>query len=165
MIIAPDVFTIDRGMYTPEIAVEWFKDPALGTPTPLFTGRTLRYSAENDWEVAGTNATAAWKSLAQAPKTIKSAFAQVDTTDRPREGYYELIGPKIAGNPHGLDEVALVRHGGVAFGTALDDIPRTSLYAWPAWLKERKTPGVLWIDDSTGDMRYAAVRARHLPEV
>ena len=48
MIIAPDVFTIDQGTYTPEIAVKWFKDPQLGRPTPLFVGRTLRYSEADD---------------------------------------------------------------------------------------------------------------------
>lgn len=164
MIIAPDVFAIDQGTYTPEIAVEWFKDPSLGTPTPLFVGRTLRYSEADGWEVAGTSATAAWKPMSQAPKTIKAAFDQVDPP-RPVEGYYELVGPKIAANPHGLDEVALVLHGGVTFDAPIDDMPRTSLYAWPAWLKKHHAHGVLWIDESTGETRYAAVSAQYMPKL
>jgi hypothetical protein len=163
MIIAPDVFTIDQGAYTPEIAVDWFNDPRLGKPTPLFVGRTLRYSNDNGWEVAGTTATAAWKSMEQAPKTVKSAFEEADT-DGVAEGYYELIGPKVAGNPHGLKSPAVVRHGGVAFGAPIDDIPRTSLYAWPAWLKKHKAQGVLWIDDSTEETRYAVVSAEYMPK-
>lgn len=162
MIIAPDIFVIDQGTYTPEVAVEWFKDPKLGKPTPLFVGRTLRYSNADGWEVAGTTANAAWKSMDAAAKTVKTAFEQVDTSNV-AEGYYELIGPKISGNPHGLDEPAVVRHGGVAFGGPTDDIPRTSLYAWPRWLKQHRAQGVLWIDDSTDETRYAVVSMEYMP--
>lgn len=162
MIIAPDVFTIDQGKYIPEIAVDWFKNPKLGTPTPLFVGRTLRYSNADGWEIAGTTASAAWKSIDDAPKTIKAAFDQADTS-RAYEGYYELVGPKISKNPHSLNEPALIRHGGVAFGAPVDDIPRDSLYAWPAWLKKHKAQGVLWIDDSTDETRYAVVSAQYMP--
>lgn len=167
MIIAPDVFAIEQGAYTPEITVDWFKDPRLGIPMPLFVGRTLRYSAENGWEVAGASAATAWKRLSQAPKTVKAAFDQVDTSGDyyTVEGYYELIGPKLTGNPHGLDEVTLVRHGAGAFAPGITDVPRTSLYAWPAWLAQAGAPGVLWVDDSTGERRYAAVRREYMPEV
>lgn len=164
MIIAPDAFTIDQGTYTPEIAVEWFKDPALGTPTPLFVGRTMRYSADDGWEVAGTSANSPWKKLDQASKAIKSAFEEAEDVDEV-EGYYELVGPKLAGNPHGLDAPALVRHGGVDFGAPIDDIPRTSLYAWPAWLKKHDALGVLWIDDSTEETRYAVISSEYLPRI
>jgi hypothetical protein len=163
MIIAPDVFTIHQGAYTPKIAVDWFNDPTLGNPTPLFIGRTLRYSNADGWEVAGTNPNSPWKKIDQAPKTVKAAFEQADVPE-PTDGYYELIGPKLAGNPHGLNEAALIRHGGVTFGAPIDDIPRTSLYAWPKWLKEHQAQGVLWIDDSTQETRYAVVSAQYLPE-
>ena len=162
MIIAPDVFTIDQGTYIPEVAVEWFKDPTLGKPTPLFKGRTLRYSNAEGWEVAGTTATGPWKRIDDAAKTVKAAFDQADTS-KAFEGYYELVGPKIAGNPHGLNEPAVIRHGGVAFVGVLDDFPRTSLYAWPAWLKKHKAQGVLWIDDSTEETRYAVISMEYMP--
>lgn len=164
MIIAPDVFTIDQGAYTPEIAVDWFNDPTLGKPTPLFIGRTLRYSADDGWEVAGTSANAPWKKLDQAAKTVKTAFEQADVPE-PADGYYELVGPKFAGNPHSRDDVALLRHGSGEFTGPIDDIPRTSLYAWPRWLHEHGVQGVLWIDDSTEETRYAAVSVEYLPQI
>lgn len=153
---------IKQGAYTPRIAVDWFADPRLGTPTPLLIGRTLRYSDTDGWEVGPTGATGAWKRLAEGPKAIKAAFDRTDTSD-PVEGYYELIGPKIAANPHGLKAPALVRHGDGGFDVPVDDIPRTSLYAWPAWLKKAGAQGVLWVDHSTGAPRYAVVNGQYLP--
>lgn len=158
MITAPDIFTIEEGLYTPEIAVDWFTDPALGTPWPLFIGRTLRYSETKGWEVAGASAGAAWKNLSQAPKTVKAAFEAAEVDKAPAEGYYELVGPKLAGNPHGLDDVLLMRHGHVSFGADLDGLPRASLYAWPTWLRAHGAQGVLWIDDSGEETRYGAIR-------
>lgn len=163
MIIAPDVFVIDQGTYTPEIAVEWFKNPKLGKPTPLFVGRTLRYSNDDGWEVAGTSPNTPWKKVSQAPKTVKAAFEQAGVPE-PTEGYYELVGPKIAGNPHDRNDIALLRHGSGEFTGPIDDIPRTSLYAWPAWLKKHDAQGVLWIDDSTEETRYAVVSMEYLPK-
>lgn len=162
MINAPDVFAIEDGLYVPKIAVEWFADPALGVPKPRLAGRTLRYTTADGWEIAGTTATAAWKPMSQAAKTVKAAFEEALTGEE-TDGYYELIGPKLAGNPHQLDHVELVRHGSGTFDYSIDDIPRTSLYAWPKWLRGHGLQGVLWVDDSGPEARYAAVRLEYFP--
>lgn len=160
MINAPDVFAIEDGLYVPQIAVEWFNDPMLGVPKPRFAGRTLRYSDADGWEVAGTTATSAWKPMAQAAKTVKAAFEEAHS-GQDSEGYYELIGPKLAGNPHQLDHFELIRHDSASFDHSIDDIPRTSLYAWPKWLRSHGLQGVLWVDDSGPEVRYAAIRMEH----
>ena len=98
LIIAPDVFTIDHGTYTPEVAVEWFKDPTLGKPAPLFKGRTLRYSSNTDgWEVAGAIATSAWKHIDDAAKPSRPR--RPADTSKASEGYYELVSPKSPETP------------------------------------------------------------------
>jgi|SRR5690606_34456734 len=163
MILAPDVFTIEQDRYTPTVAIDWFADKTNGTPSPLWTGRTLRYTADQGLEIAGTKPGTPWKPTSKAAPTIKKALSGLDTDDL-EPGYYELVGPKLAGNPHGLDDVELRAHGsGIIAENDLDAMPRTSLFAWPAWLERTGLHGVLFTHtDPDGTVHYAAVRAAYL---
>jgi hypothetical protein len=163
MILAPDVFAIEQGRYTPTVAIDWFADKTNGTPSPLWTGRTLRRTPDHGWEIAGTKPGTPWKPTSKAAPTIKKALASL-TADDPEPGYYELVGPKLAGNPHGLDDVELRAHGsGLIDQDDLQSMPRTSLFAWPAWLERTGLHGILFTHtDTDGTVHYAAVRSAYL---
>jgi hypothetical protein len=169
MITAPDVFAVSDGTYTPDVAIDWVAQH--GEATVLHLGRTLRYSTADGWEFGpqGAAAKPVWKSIDKAPKTLKRAFdTAVGTDGGPEiddraEGYYELIGPGLAGNPHGKadGEFALVRHGVTFFD---EQPPRTSLYALAKWIAKYEVPGILWRWDTPGgDTQFAAVRVSLLP--
>lgn len=163
MIIAPDAFTTEQGHYTPDVAVDWFPDKTIGTPSPLWIGRTMHLSEDGTWDIAGTKPGTPWKPTSKAAPTIKKALDNVNL-DGAEPGYFELIGPKLAGNPHGLDEVELRAHGsGTIEAADLATMPRTSLFAWPAWLERTGLQGVLWTDATGDETRYAAIRRRHFP--
>lgn len=177
MIIAPDVFATDQGgTYTTDIATAWITEH--GTPSPLRIGRTLRYTPESGWEYGPAKADAklTWKPLDSAPKTLRNTIG--DTADLPegaigflpdRAAHYELIGPKIAGNPHGLDQHAIIRHGMTSNDDADDftAVATTSLWALVRhWFpRHPHHQGILWTwDDNASDWpRYAAVRRDRLP--
>ena len=60
-------------------------------------------------------------------------------TDVPREGTYELVGPKVQGNPYRLDTHRLVRHG----EAVLDGVPLT--YAsLREYLGAHEIEGIVW---------------------
>lgn len=161
MIHAPDVFEVDEhGRYTPTVAVPWIETD--GTPTVLHVGKTLRYSTDEGWEVTTAKTTTpdpTWKPISKAAKAVKEAFAAAAAADDPAPGYYELIGPTFAGNPHNLDDFQIVAHGSVPVeGTP----PRSSLYALGPWLEQRGIPGILWMWDTADGRVFAAVRAEQL---
>lgn len=164
MITAPDVFEVADGVYTPTVAVDWVAHN--GEAAVLHVGRTLRYSAADGWEVGPQSPSAkpVWKAIDKAPKTIKRAFDAATPAEDPAEGYYELIGPGLAGNPHskGDGEFAIVRHGVTFFE---EQPPRTSLYALAKWIKSYEVPGILWRWAAPGGdaPQFAAVRAELLP--
>ena len=178
MIIAPDVFATDQGgTYTTEIRTPWIAEH--GTPSPLYTGRTLRYTPQNGWEYAPGKADTklTWKPLTSAPKTLRNTIGDpADLPDRAigflpdRKAHYELIGPKIAGNPHGLDEPAIIRHG-MTDGDETDNftgLPTTSLWALVRhWFPHHPYQGILWTWHENTDQwpHYAAVRRDRLPHV
>ena len=58
--------------------------------------------------------------------------------DRFPDGTYELVGPKVQGNPYGL-----VRHALLAHGENLDDVPRT-FDALRAYLNDHRMEGIVW---------------------
>lgn len=164
MITAPDVFEVTGGTYTPTLQTPWVAQH--GTASTLYTGRTMRYTHEDGWEVgpASITAKASWKSIDKAAKAIKEAFGTVELPPSPAEDYYELIGPGLAGNPHGKDEgeFALIRTGEL---TLIPQPPRTSLYALADWMDTHGIPGILWRwdDPDGGETRIAAVRRDLLP--
>jgi hypothetical protein len=161
MITAPDVFEVDEhGRYTPTVAVPWVQTD--GVPTVLHVGRTLRYCPEEGWQVTTAktpNLDPTWKPISKAAKAVKEAFAAAAAADNPAPGYYELIGPTFAGNPHHLGDFQLITHGSVPLN---ESPPRTSLYALGPWLNARDLPGILWSWDTADGRLFAAVRAEHL---
>lgn len=55
------------------------------------------------------------------------------------DGTYELIGPKVQGNPYGLDRHRLVRHG----STEIIEVPRT-FDGLKAWFSTHRIEGIVW---------------------
>lgn len=55
------------------------------------------------------------------------------------EGTYELVGPKIQGNPYRLDAHRLMAHGGIV----LEDVPR-DFAGLRAWFAEHPIEGIVW---------------------
>lgn len=70
----------------------------------------------------------------------------------PPDGTYELIGPKIQGNPHGLDYHALVPHG----ETILGNVPR-DFEGLRAYLGQHEIEGIVFCHP---DGRMAKVKRR-----
>lgn len=161
MIIAPDVFEVDEhGHYTPTVARPWVQTD--GVPTVLHVGRTLRFCPEEGWQVTTAKAPTpdpVWKPISKAAKTVKEAFAAADAGADPAPGYYELIGPTLAGNPHQIGDFQIVAHGDVPVQGAP---PRTSLYALGPWIRNASIPGILWSWDAPQGRLFAAVRVEHL---
>lgn len=60
-------------------------------------------------------------------------------SDLPRDDTYELCGPKIQGNPEGLDEHTLIRHGRYT----LPEAPR-DFDGLKAYLAEHDIEGIVW---------------------
>lgn len=55
------------------------------------------------------------------------------------DGTYELVGPKIQGNPNGWDRHYLIVHG----GETLDNVP-TTFDALRQWLADHRYEGIVW---------------------
>ena len=68
------------------------------------------------------------------------AFAQ-DLLHPPSDGTYELIGPRINGNPYGAEQHTLVRHGALNYGSAPDLRNYDEIRAW---LAVQPTEGLVW---------------------
>lgn len=67
------------------------------------------------------------------------------------DGTYELLGPKVQGNPEGYQTHALVRHGGIVL-----DAPRT-FDGLKEWLSGRDIEGIVWHHP---DGRMAKIKGR-----
>jgi len=65
----------------------------------------------------------------------REAFGRADFED----GTYELVGPKIQGNPHGLERHELWGHGDVV----LVDVP-TTYDGLRDWLEAHEVEGIVW---------------------
>jgi hypothetical protein len=65
----------------------------------------------------------------------REAFDEGDFTD----GTYELVGPAIQGNPHGLENHQLWKHGAETF----EDLP-TDFEGLRQWLSEHHVEGIVW---------------------
>jgi hypothetical protein len=161
MINAPDVFEVDEhGRYTTTVAVPWVHTD--GVPTLLHVGRTLRFCPDEGWQTTTAKTTTlepVWKPISKAAKSVKEAFAAADAAEAVEPGYYELIGPTFAANPHGLGDWKVVAHGSVPLA---GQPPRTSLYALRNWVRNADIPGILWSWDAPEGRLFAAVRADQL---
>jgi hypothetical protein len=74
----------------------------------------------------------------------------------PAEGTYELVGPKVQGNPYGLAKHALWRHG----ETVLDDVPR-DFAGIREWLSVHpNVEGIVWHRDRSADPDMVKLKRR-----
>ncbi len=68
------------------------------------------------------------------------------------DGTYELIGPKVQGNPHGVDGHQLIKHG----STELAGVPR-DFDGIRDWLADHPVEGIVWYHP---DGRMAKIKRR-----
>lgn len=140
-----------------------------GVPTRKFDGTCMMFDGEQWWarrEVKeGKSAPAGFVALGTDPETGKtigwepaeqSSFARhlADaigyTGSEP--GTYELVGPKINGNPEQMDCNALVPLGDIEF----EDVP-VDFDGLAAWLHSRPWEGIVWHHP---DGRMAKIKKR-----
>jgi hypothetical protein len=78
-----------------------------------------------------------WLPVGDGPedKYFREAFEHSSYPD----GTYELLGPKVQGNPERLSEHRLVAHGNIH----LEDVPRT-FEAIKEYLRDRDIEGIVW---------------------
>ncbi|GAA0353182.1 DUF5565 family protein [Actinoallomurus spadix] len=156
---------------TPNPECGWVFD-GQGRPTRKFDGTCVRYDGERWWarrevkpgkgrppgfvEIVHdeqTGKTVGWEPAEQSG--FQRFLAEAIDAGSWEPGTYELVGPKINGNPEGLDHHALVRHGAEDLG----DVPRD--YAGlAAWLRAHPWEGVVWHHP---DGRMAKLKRRDLP--
>lgn len=104
----------------------------------------------------GTGKTVGWVPVGDGPEDRwhREAFALMSREDV-RDGTYELIGPKIQGNPEKSLDHTLVPHGPERL-TLADDPPRT-FDGLAAWLSEHDVEGIVWHHP---DGRMAKIKGR-----
>jgi hypothetical protein len=115
------------------------------------------------WPVAHdeiTGKTVGWEPMAGSAFATFHAEA-VRNTGIVRAGTYELIGPKINGNPEGVDVHALVPHGWASQSICQDyaTAPR-DFDGLRDWLRARPYEGVVWHHP---DGRMAKLKRRDFP--
>jgi len=93
----------------------------------------------------------------------QSSYAKVFTTvDKPVDAApgetFELVGPKVNGNPHGFPDHRLVRHG----ADVATDLPGDydGLRSWLAAVVDGSTEGIVWHHP---DGRRAKLKVRDFP--
>ncbi|MDE2096557.1 MAG: hypothetical protein KGL39_04865 [Patescibacteria group bacterium] len=72
------------------------------------------------------------------------------------DGTYELLGPKVQGNPEGTEKHVLVRHGGVGMAGELGGVPR-DFAGLREWLSQHDVEGIVFHHE---DGRMAKIKAR-----
>lgn len=158
----PTVFRRDpermsRVLDTPHEDCLWVLDGE-GTPTRKYDGTCVMLDESGDWwarrEVKrdkapppnfraeetdpNTGKTVGWEPIDQS--AFAKAFATVTGVDELEPGTYELCGPKVNGNPEGLDTHRLISH---ANAEVLTDVPRT-FEALREYLADFPHEGIVW---------------------
>lgn len=87
------------------------------------------------WLPVGNDPGDQWHSEALAVARGALYFAYMEIQD----GTYELVGPKVQGNPENLPVHMLIKHG----SEVLNDAPRT-FDELKAYLKDRNIEGIVW---------------------
>jgi hypothetical protein len=110
-----------------------------------------------------TGKTVGWEPAEQSAfwKHLRAALDAHDAAGAPdvAPGTYELIGPKINGNPEGAERHTLVPHGADDLG----DVPRDH-DGLAAWLHARPYEGIVfWRDPSDPDCDKAKIKRRDFP--
>ena len=106
------------------------------------TGKTV------GWEPVGQSSFARWH---------HEALAYDEGRPWP-EGTYELVGPKVNGDPEGYGYHALIRH---AYADKLGAAPR-DFNGLAQWLHARSYEGIVWHHE---DGRMAKIKARDFPKI
>jgi hypothetical protein len=149
-----------------------------GTPTRKYDGTCVMFDGEKWWarrEVKPgklpppgfveveydeeTGKTIGWEPGEQSPfaKWLAQADAALVIGARPLHGStYELVGPKVNGNPEGYSEHHLIEH---AEADRLPDAPR-DFDGLAAWLHAHKYEGIVWHHP---DGRMAKIKKRDFP--
>jgi hypothetical protein len=156
---------------------EWVLDGE-GTPTRKYDGTCVMFDGEKWWarrEVKkGKSAPVGFVEVerdAETGKTVgwepveQSAFARwhadaLDDDEFPQpwlKGTYELIGPKVNGNPERYDSHALIFHGAAE---GFDDAP-LDFDGLAKWLHAHPYEGIVWHHP---DGRMAKLKKRDFPE-
>lgn len=112
----------------------------------LFKRRELRQGEPQpaDFELADADAvtgkTVGWTPVGEGPEDrwFREAFAALAT---PIDGTWELLGPKVQGNPEGLTSHVLVRHDEAL---AIADPPPRDFEGLKTWMTGRNIEGVVW---------------------
>ena len=106
------------------------------------------------WEPVEQSAFARWHA---------EAIRESDDQDWPRpwpHGTYELLGPKINGNPEGLETHVLLLHAAAA---ELDGAPR-DFDGLAAWLHAHPYEGIVWHwPQPDGTVKMAKIKRRDFP--
>ncbi|RFU38217.1 hypothetical protein DZF91_28835 [Actinomadura logoneensis] len=173
----PTVFTRDwagdpkRVTRVPDPECTWVL-AGLGVATRKFDGTCVRFDGERWWA----------RREVRAGRTAPDGFVAVDADEvtgktvgwEPAEssafwkylraaagdaaweaGTYELIGPKVNGNPEGVGTHTLVPHG----GERLDGVPR-DFDGLREWLLAHPYEGIVW---HAPDGRMAKLKRRDMP--
>jgi hypothetical protein len=111
-----------------------------------------------DWELADrdleTGKSVGWVPVGNGPEDRYHREALEYCGALP-DGTYELIGPKVQGNPERTDCNLLVLHGNGIAGP-IDDVPRT-FDGLREWLSDKNIEGVVWHHP---DGRMAKIKLR-----
>ena len=84
-----------------------------------------------------------WRPVTDAPedKWHREGWAfEKKLGSAPADGTYELVGPKVQGNPEGIEAHVLIRHGSILFN---EDPPRT-FDGLRGWLATAGVEGIVW---------------------
>lgn len=123
----------------------------------LYKRRELRKGevAPPDFEMADvddeTGKTIGWIPIGDGPEDRYHREAHLKEPDL-RDGTYELIGPKVQGNPESWPGHQLVEHGSIAE----DDVPR-DFDGLTSWLSANNVEGIVWHHP---DGRMAKIKGR-----
>ena len=79
-----------------------------------------------------------WVPVGDEPNDVWYREA-IEQNGMPEDGTYELVGPKVQGNPEKLIHHHLYRHGDLT----IDDAPR-SFAELKSWLAEKDIEGIVW---------------------
>ncbi len=124
----------------------------------LFKRRELKAGAHTPPEFisegtdAETGKTVGWLPIGDGPEDAAHRQALVRELRLP-DGTYELIGPKVQGNPEGASQHLLIRH---SLAHTLDDAPRT-FAGLRVWLAGRNIEGIVFHHP---DGRMAKIKLR-----
>ncbi|MFF4292161.1 hypothetical protein ACFY0N_00725 [Streptomyces vinaceus] len=143
-----------------------------GTPTRKWDGTCVRLDEYGDWwarrEVkpgkqpppgyapistdVQTGRTVGWEPIAQTGWAKAHAEAVHNSTAE-SAGTYELLGPRINGNPDGYEAHVLIRHGWAPLSVRTDcaTAPR-DFDGLAAWLRARPYEGLVWHHPDDGRM-------------